>query len=245
MLKYSCIQILNIMEISLKPVKIGNYKCLIATFILFCPVVKTNQTQNIYVTVSTLYALILSASLTAVNSGRMGLYVVFHVHLASHWACLLLCTVQSTSAVNLLCSNICSSCNTVSCCCTFTSVCSWDCCSYLLYYRHLFYYMTVQVVTAHQSTPLCWCILSFSMLTYQLLELSLLLLLSLISLGAHLSVCHPSLSRHSHLIVSCSQVTHSWIILECPWFHSSEQLFAQRCFSLENNEVLCSSSNAL
>lgn len=63
-----------------------------------------------------------------------------------------------------------------------------------------------------------------------MLELSLLLLLSWISLRAHLSACHPSLSRHSHLTVSCSQATHSWIILECPWFHSSELLWCKSVF---------------
>lgn len=114
------------MEFSLRPFKMGSYKCLITIFILFCTTVKTNQTQTTYVTVSTLYILILSAGLAAVNSGRMGFYVVFHVHLASPWACFLLCTVQSTSAANLLCSYICSSCNTMSCCCTFTSVCAHE-----------------------------------------------------------------------------------------------------------------------
>lgn len=217
MLKSICVQILNVMEISVRSVKLGSSKCLITIFILFCPIVKTNETQTIYITVSTLYTLILSASVAAVNSGRMGLYVVFHVHLASHWACFLLCTVQSTSAANMLCSNICFSCNTASCCCTFTSACSWDCYSYLLYYRYLFYYMTVQVMTAHQSTPICCYSLSFSMLTYEPLELSLLLLLSLVSLGAHLSACHPSLSRHSHLTAAVARLhTHEsfWNVLD-------------------------------
>lgn len=77
----------------------------------------------------------------------------------------LLCTVQSASAANLLCSNICFSCNTASCSCTFTSVCSWGCCSHLLYCRYLLYYTTVLVLTAHQSTPMCCYGLSFSLLT--------------------------------------------------------------------------------
>lgn len=150
MLKSVCVQILNVREISLRPFKMGRYQCLITIFILFCPMVKTNQIQTIYLTVSTLYILILSASVAAVNSGRMGLYVFFHVHLASRWECFLLCTVQSTSAANLLCSNICFSCNTASCCCTFTSACSWDCCSYLLYYRYLF---LLHDCAGHDCTP--------------------------------------------------------------------------------------------
>lgn len=137
----------------------------------------------------------------------------------------LLCTVQPPSAANLLCKYICFPCNAMSCCCTFTSVCSWDHCSYLFWYRYPFYYIIV-----HQSASICSYSVSFSTLNYQVLELSLLLLLSLISLGAHLSACHPSLSRHSHLTVSCSQATHPWIILECPWFHSSELLWCKSVF---------------